>query len=150
MNLKAQLEIGAVGTSEGVKKEWDTRGRSIVHGECSGPDCQHTIDITKPTSEGGKPIELPTIDGMELSMKSSKPGYNINFDREALKTMLRTALMQLDRDDSRINYLNTPMGSSTMHYVKLALNRSSDSPGVAYNPGEANVPFRASRDKKAL
>jgi hypothetical protein len=147
MNLNSQLEISAVGTSEGVKKAWDTRGRSIVQGECSGPDCKQSIDITKPTGEGGKPIVIPTIDGIELTMKSTQPGYNIHFDREALKSVLRMALVQMDMDDTKINYLNTPMGATTDHYVRVSLNRNSDEKGMTYSPGEQNVPFHASRDK---
>jgi hypothetical protein len=50
---------------------------------------------------------------------------NIHFDKEALKTMLRMALVQLDRDDVDVKYLNQPKygAANTDHYASITFKR---------------------------
>jgi len=58
-------------------------------------------------------------------MTSHKKGYNVHFDKEALKTMLRMALVQLDEEEPQIRYLNTPQGPTTDHYANIKFGRQS-------------------------
>ena len=129
MNLKAQIELQSYGTSEGVRKEWLSRERKGLaegppdpHKEvgCVGPHCEKDeikLDPKNPV------IEVPHLDNLELMMTSTKGQQNIHWDKEALKTMLRMALAQLDMDDTRINYVNTPQKAKTDHYVNLKMKQ---------------------------
>lgn len=132
MNLFSTMAIKAYGTAEGVKKEWDTRGRKGEEDdagfktECIGPDCG-----LEPSGERDKntpPIVVPHLDNLELMMTSSKPGQNIHFDKQALKDVLHAALMQLERDDVETKYMNSAnFGKTTTdHYVNIKFRQ----PGI--------------------
>lgn len=118
--------IWAYGTAEGDQKAWDTRGRKNPDDSehCIGPECrqlEHKLDQK----------EIPHVDQIEFEMRSDKGNANIHFDKDAMRTMLKAALKQLDSEDARTNYLNTPDGNDskndgTDHFVTLRFQRNSE------------------------
>jgi hypothetical protein len=134
MNIFSVVALRAYGTPEGVKKEWDTRGRGTQEEDnstqsyeerCIGPDCGKNEE---PLKQANKPVVIPHLDNLELTMTSDAPGKNIHFDKDALKAVLRMALVQLDRDDVESKYLNgaTFGKNTTDHYVNVRFSR----PGI--------------------
>lgn len=119
MNLSSTVAINGYGTAEGVKKEWDTRGRKpqedtgpTFETKCIGDDC----GSPKETKE---PIRLPHVDNLEFMMTSDKGNQNIHFDKDTLKQVLHAALLQLESNDVEAKYLNSPLAASTDHYVSV-------------------------------
>lgn len=116
-------EVYGFGTPEGLKKAWDTRGRGSSSSKCIGPDCEsHHAEYTQ-AEDPQKPVpdigEIPHLDHLEFMMTSGKANNQIKFDKEVMKLLLRKAIAQLETDDSRIEYLNTPEALSTDHYATL-------------------------------
>lgn len=128
----------AYGTSEGVVKEWDARGRgkkidydNQEEGECVGHNCpDHEVKLPSKANVGPFPVVVPHLDNLEFMMTSNKGGQAIHWDKEAMKTMLRMALVQLDREDAKIDYLNTPTKSSTDHYATIKFHQRAETPEV--------------------
>lgn len=130
MNIFSTMAVRAFGTAEGVKKEWDERGRKGedegFRSDCIGPDCGK--EETGVRQKATEPIIIPHLDNLELMMTSQKPGLNIHFDKQALKDVLHAALLQLERDDVEAKYLNSPAfgKATTDHYVNIKFKQ----PGI--------------------
>ena len=137
MNIFTTMAVRAVGTAEGVKKEWDTRGRKGeeespgFRSDCIGPECgKEEEQMRKP---GTDPIIIPHLDNLELMMTSDKGGRNIHFDKQALRDVLHKALLQLESDDVETKYLNSDTPADlqgklgrTDHYISVSFKR----PGI--------------------
>lgn len=124
------------GTPEGVRKAWDTRGRGRNENpddseKCIGPNCTDEIQMPDKTPSGDNPpVVVPHLDHLEFMMTSGKGDQRIHFDKQAMKTMLQMALVQLDMEDANIEYLNTPQKEKTDHYATIKFRPK----GVAYGP----------------
>lgn len=124
MNLQSQIELTAYGTSEGVTKAWDTRGRGKNTDPddketCVGENCKDEVSYPK----GPEGARIPHLDNVEFEMSSNQGNNNIHFDKEAMKMVLRRALEQLENEDAEIKYLNTPMGVNTEHYATVTFRQ---------------------------
>lgn len=129
--MKLQDTIEAYGTTEGLEKAWEIRPRAPDRSstKCVHPWCDPEITI------GSK--EMPHLDHLEFEMSSAQKDNNVRFDKEALKVMLKQALVELDREEPAIEYLNTAKAGKvgeggTDHYVTVLFQR----PGVLMNSGE--------------
>lgn len=130
MNIHTAIALKAFGTSEGVMKEWEERARKVDDPDiqsytekCIGSHCGNEAEVG---SAKNSAIPLPHLGNIELEMQSDAADRNIHFDKEALKAMLRMALVQLDRDDVDVKYINeggqTP-DKSTDHYASIKFTR---------------------------
>ena len=115
------IDLSAYGTSEGVTKAWDSRGRGrTTQGGCLGPNCDN---LKEPSGQS----DIPHVDSIELEMSSNKGGENLNFTKAAVKAALQRALNQLSEESdegSTISFVNTPGQSSIDHYVSLRFDRA--------------------------
>lgn len=114
-NLKSMIELQGYGTAEGVQKEWDTRGRGRnVVSTCVGDNCAEKEEML----DQHDPKGMPHIDDLHLEM-SSDGNRNIFWGKEEMKMALRHALQQLEEEDTKITYLNTPLAEATDHQATI-------------------------------
>lgn len=88
MNLRSQIEIQAYGTSEGVQKAWDTRGRHSEYGNFKrGGDItatassinskyvsgEHTVSVKEPRSGRGTAV-IREYKGKDFDMTDKNRG----------------------------------------------------------------------------
>ena len=114
------FDVQAYGTSEGVEKAWDTRGRGnrAAQEGCLGVNCDKLADI--------KDVTAPHIDNIELMLSSNKDGENINFTKEALRQVLQHALDQLadeGGENHTISFVNSPSARNIDHFVTVQFHR---------------------------
>lgn len=159
--------LQAYGTSEGVTKSWDTRGRGR-HGSTEGePNTEqknvfeheptkneqdNPNDVSFNTQFGGKCAgpgcakakkltsvsEVPALSKLEFTLQSDKGGNHILYDKESLKLMLQSALQQLDQADNPDFENSSDNNATTTHFVTFKFNKKTNNrPTFAPMPEES-------------